>query len=253
MSPDGIPIVFDVDGAGDRTLVFVHGWSCDRSYWAQQIPALAPRYRVVAIDLAGHGESGVARPSWTMPAYGGDVAAVVEQLGLTDVVLIGHSMGGDVVVEAALRLGDRVHGLVWVDVYRSLSESIGTDDVEVFLAGFRRDFVGEVQQFVRGFFLPTSDPALIERVVADMSSAPRDIALDEMRHAIMNEGPAIAGLRTLRAPIVAINPGYRPTDEASLLRFGVRAVIIPDVGHMLMLEDPERFNATLGEVVAGFA
>jgi len=253
MSSDDIPIAFEVDGSGARALVFVHGWSCDRSYWAEQMPVFAPRYRVVSIDLAGHGESGVGRSSWTMPLYGDDVAAVVKRLGLEDVVLIGHSMGGDVIVEAALRLGDRVRGLVWVDVYRSLNEPDGTEDFEGFLSKVRGDFVAEVQRFVRGFFLPTSDPALIERVVADMSSAPREIALDAMRHAITNEGPAIAGLRKLSAPVVAINPDYKPTDEASMLRFGVRPVIMSGVGHMLMLEKPKRFNEILGDVVAGFA
>ena len=60
-SPDGIPIAFEVDGSGDHALVFVHGWSCDRSYWAKQLPAFETRYRVVAMDLAGHGESGSGR------------------------------------------------------------------------------------------------------------------------------------------------------------------------------------------------
>jgi pimeloyl-ACP methyl ester carboxylesterase len=52
-SPDGIPIHFDVDGAGARAIVFVHGWSYDRTYWASQMRTFAERYRVVAIDLAG--------------------------------------------------------------------------------------------------------------------------------------------------------------------------------------------------------
>jgi pimeloyl-ACP methyl ester carboxylesterase len=58
---------------------------------------------VVAIDLAGHGESGVGRKAWTMPTFGDDLVAVVERLALADAVLIGHSMGGDVIVEAALQ------------------------------------------------------------------------------------------------------------------------------------------------------
>src|SRR5918994_764401 len=89
-------------------LVFVHGWSCDRSYWSRQLPHFAGRHNVVAIDLAGHGESGVGRQAWTMPAFGDDVVAAVEQLGLESTVLIGHSMGGDVIVDAALKLPDRV-------------------------------------------------------------------------------------------------------------------------------------------------
>jgi pimeloyl-ACP methyl ester carboxylesterase len=60
-SPDGIPIAYETRGQGAPALVFVHGWSCDRTYWAGQLEPLSRDYRVVAIDLAGHGESGVGR------------------------------------------------------------------------------------------------------------------------------------------------------------------------------------------------
>ena len=132
ISPDGIRIRFDVDGSGPRAIVFVHGWSCDRTYWAPQMLAFADRFRVVAVDLAGHGESGVGRSSWTMPAFGDDVVAVVEKLGLENVVLVGHSMGGDVIVEAALTLGDRGAGLVWVDTYSRLTAPLTEEELEAF-------------------------------------------------------------------------------------------------------------------------
>jgi pimeloyl-ACP methyl ester carboxylesterase len=109
-SRDGIPLTFEVHGSGTPALVFVHGWSCDRGYWSGQLAAFSDRHQVVAVDLAGHGESGGGRQTWTMAAFGDDVVAVVEQLGLGELVLIGHSMGGDVIVEAALRLGERVLG-----------------------------------------------------------------------------------------------------------------------------------------------
>ena len=252
-SPDGISLAFDDGGAGDPAIVFVHGWSCDRTYWAAQMPAFTDRHRVVAIDLAGHGESGTGRRAWTMPAFGDDVAAVVDQLGIEDVVLVGHSMGGDVIVEAALLLRDRVRGLVWVDTYRSLAEPITIEELREFLAPFQMDFAEEAERLVRGFFLPTSDPALVERVVAGMSGAPPEVALDALEHAIANEGPAVAGLGRLSVPIVAINPDYRPTDVASLRRHGVRTVIVAGVGHFPMMEDPEQFNRRLAEVVESFA
>jgi pimeloyl-ACP methyl ester carboxylesterase len=82
---------------------------------------------VVTIDLAGHGESGTGRRTWTMPAFGDDVLAVATELDLPDMVLVGHSMGDDVIIEAARGLPRRVGGLVWVDTYRSLDES-GSDE-----------------------------------------------------------------------------------------------------------------------------
>jgi pimeloyl-ACP methyl ester carboxylesterase len=124
-SSDGVPIGYEVHGSGTPALVFVHGWSCDRSYWRGQVDAFAARHRVVTVDLAGHGASGAGRSAWTMPAFGEDVVAVVAELGLDDLVLddlvlVGHSMGGDVIVETALRLPGQVLGLVWVDTYATL-------------------------------------------------------------------------------------------------------------------------------------
>lgn len=251
-SPDGIAIAYEQHGAGSPAIVLVHGWSCDRSYWREQVDPLATRHSVVAIDLAGHGESGTGRSSWTMAAFGGDVAAVVDDLALDRVVLVGHSMGGDVIVEAALLLGDRVRGLVWVDTYPALGEPTSVAEVDAFVANLARDFVGETTRFVQGMFSPTADPKLAAWVSADMASAPPDIALDAIRNSFLNEGPAIDGLARLNAPRVSINPDDGPLDVASLERHGFQVVIVEGLGHFLMLEDPPRFNAVLEDAIASF-
>jgi pimeloyl-ACP methyl ester carboxylesterase len=252
VSRDGIPVAFEVHGSGTPTLVFVHGWSCDRSYWRGQLNSFAQRYQVVAIDLAGHGQSGTGRASWTMAAFGEDVAAVIEHLDVRETVLIGHSMGGDVIVETALRLRTQVTGLVWVDTYGSLDEPRTREEIQAFLVPFREDFVPSTRELVRGMFLPDTDPGLVEWVVTDMASAPPEIAVDALERAISNDGPIVAGLRELTASVVAINPGYRPTDIEDLRRHGVEAIVMPGVGHFLMLEDPDGFNRLLREVIEAF-
>jgi pimeloyl-ACP methyl ester carboxylesterase len=251
-SRDGIPLAFEAHGAGTPTLVFVHGWSCDRGYWRGQLRPLGTRFQTVGVDLAGHGDSGAGRRDWTMAAFGEDVVAVVEQLGADEVVLIGHSMGGDVVVEAALCLGDRVAGLVWVDVYGTLGEPASDQEVEAFAASFREDFVPAARAMVRRLFPPDADPELVERVAADMSAAPPEIAVDALRHAVGNEPGVLAGLRQLSVPVVAINPDAPGTDTEALRRHGVEAVLMPGVGHFPMLEDPDGFNRLLGEVIEAF-
>jgi pimeloyl-ACP methyl ester carboxylesterase len=252
VSTDGIAVRYEVRGDGASALVFVHGWSCDRRYWHAQMDYFADRYKVVAVDLAGHGESGVGRKAWTMPCFGADVVAVVKQLGLRKMVLIGHSMGGDVIVEAALRLPGRVTGLVWVDTYRSLGEAESDDGIEEFIAAFRADFVTSTRDFVTRMFLPGSDPRLVEWVATDMSSAPPEVALGAIRYAVANEPAAVAGLRDAAVPVVAINPDYRSTDVESFERHGVKVVQISGVGHFPMMEDPASFNRILGETIERF-
>lgn len=251
-SADGIRVVYEAHGEGTPALVFVHGWSCDRSYWAGQLQPFSRQFRVVAVDLAGHGESGLGREAWTMRAFGGDVAAVVDKLGLQRIILIGHSMGGDVIVEAARRLPGRVAGLVWVDTYKQLGTPRTPEQRQAMLAPFRANFVKTTHAFVQGMFPPTADRSLVERVAADMSAAPPTVALGAIESAMSFDREIPSALQELNLPVVAINPDYQPTDSASLERHRVEVAVMSGVGHFLMMEDPERFNRLLRTTIDKF-
>src|SRR5271156_3637650 len=79
---DGLSLVGEVRGQGDTALIFLHGWCGDREYWKHQVEVFTADYRVVALDQAGHGESGRSRKAWTADGLAGDVKAVVKALGL---------------------------------------------------------------------------------------------------------------------------------------------------------------------------
>src|SRR5262245_1539362 len=79
---DGVPIAYDTLGEGDRTVVFVHCWGGNRSFWDQAASALASDSRVVKIDLAGHGASGSKREGWSIQGLAADVEAVANALSL---------------------------------------------------------------------------------------------------------------------------------------------------------------------------
>lgn len=244
-SHDGIRIAYEAHGEGSPALVFVHGWSCDRGYWKGQLGPFSGQFRVVAVDLAGHGESGLGRGEWTIEAFGRDVAGVVESLDLPRLILIGHSMGGDVTVEAARCLRGRVAALVWIDVYNRLGTPMTDDEIRALAERFRVNFAQATQRFVRGMFSPHCDPALVERVVADMAAAPPEVALGSLESAKKFEREIPSALGELSLPVVAINADDRPTDVASLARHGVEVVVMPKTSHFLMMEDPERFNGLL--------
>jgi pimeloyl-ACP methyl ester carboxylesterase len=251
-SEDGVTIYYDVQGSGDKALVFVHCWSCDRSYWQVQRTAFSNEYKVVTIDLGGHGQSGLERETWTMPLFGADVAAVVEKLDLNNVILVGHSMGGPVIIEAARRLPGRVVALVGVDTFNNLEWHFTAEQVAQFIAGFEPDFAAATDQFVRGLFPPTADTALVWQVASDISSAPAEVGISAISEAITYDYPS--ALKDMRLPIRCISSDMNPINvegnKQLAQSFEVR--LMPGRGHFLHAEDPLEFNRLLRETIAEF-
>lgn len=246
-----VPIHHRIHGSleGDRALlVLVHGWSCDSSYWREQITALTAEHVVVTVDLAGHGSSGADRDDFSMRSFGEDVQRVVESLPTrAPVILIGHSMGGPVAIEAARLLGERVRGVIGVDTFSSIGlPSPPAAETEARITTFLKDFSATTRVFVeRSFFKPDADPALRRWIVEDMASADPRVAIAALRG--LNAWDGVAGLRALRVPVVTINADLARTDEAriSALAPNFRLVTIAGPGHFLMMEDPARFNVAL--------
>ena len=205
LSSDGVSIHHDVHGAGPETLVFVHGWCCDRRYWRHQVDHLADRFTVVCVDLAGHGDSGRDRQRFTTSGASEDVVVVVQQLGLDRVILIGHSMSGGVIVEAARRLGSSVIGLVGVDTLWNVDQERSSDDVAAFMAPFRADFPSAARGFVRKMFAPTFDAGRAAEITSAVAAFPSVIATEALESSMGNGANLRQGLDELRIPIALIN------------------------------------------------
>jgi len=249
VSADGVEIAFSVEGKGSPALVFVHGWCFDRSYWKNQVPVFAKSFTVVTVDLGGHGESGCGRKDWTVEAFGKDVAAVVEKLGLDRVVLIGHSMGGAVIIETARLIPNRVAALVGVDTYQDLEREIPDAAVEQFLGAFKNDFAGTSKGFVKQMFPAGADSALVEAVTAKVLAAPQDVALSVLGNVLRYKpGGALAGLKI---PVYAVNGDLYPTniEVAKRQTHSFEVEIVPGCGHFPMLEKPAEFNELLAETL----
>jgi pimeloyl-ACP methyl ester carboxylesterase len=252
-STDGVPIHYDVQGKGATALVFVHGWCCNRHYWDRQVGHFAPHYTVVCLDLAGHGASGRNRTRWTVPAFGQDVVAVVEQLGLGQVVLIGHSMGGPVIVEAARRLPTAVIGLVGVDTWQNVQQTRTPAQVAELVLPFRTNFVEAARAYVRTMFVPTSAATLAEDIVAAMSAAPPHIAISVVEEFWGHDRMLQEGLQEVKASKITINAAHwRATNMEAAQHYGIEVVLMSDVGHFVMMEDPQTFNRLLDEAVKNF-
>jgi pimeloyl-ACP methyl ester carboxylesterase len=255
-SADGVHIEYHVFGSGDPAIVLVHGWSCDGNYWKEQIDALKSKYTTVVVDLAGHGASGANRADWSMGNFGEDVAAVVRQIQNPKVILVGHSMGAPVALEAARRIGDRVVGIVAVDSLKTIGQPVMPEaQIEKVLKPFRDDFIGHTRAFVTSeLFTEDADPKFVQKVAYDMSLSPPAVAVPAMSALLhFDYAPLLA---ELHVPVVAINSSIGgPADEArikkSLPMFKV--ITIDETDHFLMMDAADRFNPVLLKELDGLA
>jgi len=256
LSPDDVTIYYDVRGEGSPALVFVHCWSCDRSYWREQVDEFSQNNTVVSIDLAGHGQSGHNRQDWTIQAFGGDIAAVINNLRLDSVILIGHSMGGMAIVEAARQLPGKVVALIGVDCYNDIGDTYPDEAIEEYLAPLKDSFKSAVYGKTIELFPENADSALRHDVAEDISSAPPGIAIPSymatIKYIVSEPIEVLAGLKEIQLPVRGINCDLFPQDydgiKAAAPSIDVR--IMSGVGHFLQLENPARFNGLLHETIA---
>lgn len=249
-SSDGVAIHYTVAGDGPVALVFIHGWSCDGTYWNGQVAAFAPQYRVVTVDLAGHGRSGRERQEWSMPAFGQDVRAVVEKLDLKRVVLVGHSMGGYVAVAAANAMPGRVVAVIGIDTMQNVDRVVTPEMLAPLVAGMQADFPGFTKQFVAQMFPAGGDSALAARTAAAMAAAPPAIAIPAFQAIFAYD--IKGGFAGFKGPIREINSDRNPTNLEGNRKYApdFDAVILKGCGHFPQLERPAEFDATLAKVIA---
>lgn len=241
-------VAFQTYGEGDLTLVFVHGWSCDSSYWSEQIEFFSQNFYVVTIDLGGHGASNVMRSDYTIESFGDDVLSVLDQIDGNNIFLVGHSMGGPVVVDVASKLGDRVKAVIGVDTLKTVdAEPMSLDAARNAWVPFKDDFKNSIASFVRkSFFTENSSPLLVNKVSSDMASADPKIALSAGAGLLSYNTPR-AVRKIANIPLILINAPEDPTKIEALeqVHGNHNIIIIQDTGHFVMMEKPDEFNAIL--------
>ncbi len=247
-SADRSQIVYATRGHGEPTIVFVHCWTCDHSFWDAQIEYFSKRYQTVWLDLAGHGESrNTQRKNFTMQAFGADVAAVVNHLGATKVILVGHSMGGPVVVEAAKQLGDRVVGIVGVDTfYTPFQYPTSQQAIATFVKPFEDDYRATSEKMLRSMFTPQADPVVIDSIINKFASADPEIGVSAMYELFdWNTKHASTDLQRFSDKLYNINAASIGSEPAS----NAHIMMIPGVGHFIAQLKPDAFNQALQEII----
>ena len=250
-------------GKGKPSLVFVHGFACTSEDWRAQLEHFPKTNEIVACDLRGHGSTPGRPHECSIEHYGGDVAALVNNLELERCVLVGHSMGCRVVLEANRLIPDRVAGIVLVDGSRN-----ATSDAEGAEAAARAtvEKLGYAKfaetLFRQMFFTPSAQAdAIVARAVKSSAEFGPELWPRITR---WDAGQMDAAFDAVRAPVLAIQSTTRNAqlqraplkagDSSPWLEYlrakGARVEIVPGVGHFTMLEAPETVNRLIADFAA---
>ena len=253
ISFDSEHIAYEVSGKGRTSLIFVHGWSCDGRYWDNQIPAFAADYHVITVDLAGHGHSSFNRAELSMMSFAKDIQAVLDREKVDKAILVGHSMGGGVIAEAARLMPTRVIGIIGIDTLHNVAEHIPQSEIDGFVEAFDADFTNATQDFVLSMFHKDTEQAVKDWVKTDMSSAPKTPALSAFENYLGQyvTNDAVNVFLEVDAPVITINARMWPTNEENN-RMHIKnyhAFYIEDSGHFPMLEKPVSFNLLLRQSI----
>ena len=244
---DGQRVHYQNHGKGREALVFVHGWTCSLKFWSRQVPAFDGKFRVIAIDLPGHGQSDKPEVSYTMDLFARAVNAVLGDTGVERAVLVGHSMGTPVIREFYRKYPQKTLALVIVDgpLHRFGDKKM----MEQFIAPLRGPGYKEAaSKFIDGMFGPNTTTEMRSDLKNSMLSTPQSVAISAME-GMFDE--SIWRQDKIDVPALAImaKSGFLAADAEQSYRSiapKLEFQVWEGVGHFLMLERPKEFNEALG-------
>ncbi len=188
-----------------------------------------------------------------MEAFGEDVQAVVEATGSRRVILIGHSMGGSVIAQAARLMPDRVVGLIGIDTLENIEYPLTPKALDQMMAPLKNDFRTGCQQFVGKMISPRTDPLVRDWILSDMSAAPPAVALSAMKEMMSQyiTGDAARIFDEIKIPVVTVNGDLWPINHEANQRHMVsfNAIALKNADHFLMMDRADEFNNALEKAI----
>jgi pimeloyl-ACP methyl ester carboxylesterase len=249
---EGTRVHYKSLGTGSSAVVFIHGWNGDMSVWRAQVAAVDGRVRALLVDLPGFGRSSQPQAAYTMDYLAGGVAAVMQAAGVTQAVLVGHSMGTPVARQFYRRHPGQLLGLVAVDgSLRTMFRD--TAAVAPLIAQLSGPEYATALGRMFDAMLTTADSGVRASVRRVGLATPKHVALSSLRSML---DPAIWTDDPITVPVLAVmapNPMWSADYLAYIRRLApsIRVETLAGAGHFLMLEKPAEFNALLSEFLRG--
>jgi len=238
-------------GQGSDVLVLLHAFPLHSGMWEPQLRSLAPRFRVIAPDWRGLGQSGPAPAAATMELLAGDVVHLLRARGIQRAVFAGLSMGGYVALALYRKAPELFRGLALCDTKATPDTVEAATARETFAQNALSKGTGWVaDDFAPKLLRPTSTPE-VTRTVRGLieSNAPEGVAAAQRGMALRPD--SVPTLRTISCPAVVIfgaEDRITPFGEAQRMAQGIpgaRIETIPAAGHLPNLENQPAFDAAL--------
>ena len=255
-SHDGLKISYTDSGHGDTTLFFIHGWCINKEYWQNQIDYFKNRYRCIAVDLPGFGASDKSRKDWSFDHYTSDVIKCIDSLKLKNVILIGHSMSGDIILMAASRHTPNVIGIIGIDnlhspgqPYDSAQSVANTLFFDNFRANYDTVAINTMGSFL---FQPSTPDSVKTRVLKNVLEADHDISISVLEALAQIAQTEMTMMSQLQMPLVLVNSDVQPVQLDTLNKYclkGAKVFYVHGTGHYPMIESADEFNRKLEEAI----
>jgi len=250
LSTDGVRIHYKESGNGKICIVFVHGWLGNTEWWKNQEDYLWKQYRIVQLDLGGHGKSGRTRKNWTGEQYADDIKTVINQINTTEVILVGHSMAGAYVLLASRDL-PKVKAIILVDTLKDLDQDFSPEQAEQFIfSNYRKDFKSAVETIMPQYLFVEETPAKIKHQLQnEFLQNDSELAINALKP--LYELDIRKAAQQVIIPVRAINSNATPTSIENNRKYFKNYSLheIYGTGHYPMLEKPEEFNSILKGVI----
>jgi sigma-B regulation protein RsbQ len=239
---------------GDITLLFLHGAFINKEYWNDQIYHFSIKYRVVTIDLAGHGKSSHKRTQLTIQNFGKDIREFIEALSLKNIIIIGHSFGSDVMLETVTQNSSQIVGLIEVDHMKNIGVELPKETVQFLMQNLIADFIVTSEQIARQALITDKTNALlVERLLNDYKAMNKDIGIPLLENGFHYANRETELLKMLTQKLYLIHVNYTPTNEESLKKYlkdNYELHTISGTCHYPMVENPNEFNKTLEAIIS---
>jgi sigma-B regulation protein RsbQ len=253
-----VSINYERHGNQDTTLVFIHDWNLNLTYWNEQVNKFKSRYRIINLDLAGHGNSGRGRTQWTVESFARDITNILDKESVSKAILIGHSLGADVALQIQESAPEKVIGIIGIETFRNVEFYITEDFVDGLkqqINKFKKNYSETADEIARKN-IRTKNRSVIKRIVADYKSADPKIALAIYKNMVPNHEQEKEQLKKLPFKLHIIASDYAPIDEEALTKYarsGYEIVWVHDSGHFPMIEEPGQFQYALEKSIRNIA